>query len=256
MTEMTERTSGRLRQLADSLSQGGVLRLREAATLLGVSEMTVRRDISTSPDTFAYLGGYIVIRGAENSYVLAQEQGSHRAAKVAVCTKAAALIEDDDTIFIDCGTTLPHLAERIPSHVNITVVCYALNIAVPLANRPNVRLIMLGGLYNASSASFAVDDGLATLERVGINKAFISAGGVHRTLGVSCSNFHEVVVKQSVIRKALQKHLVVDGSKLGRVRPAQFAGLDEFDSIITSQTAVQHMSGFEDLPTKWVIVEE
>ena len=50
----------RLRTLAETLREQSVLRLREAATLLDVSEMTVRRDIAASPGLFTYLGGYIV----------------------------------------------------------------------------------------------------------------------------------------------------------------------------------------------------
>jgi DeoR family transcriptional regulator, deoxyribose operon repressor len=253
---MAEQTNGRLRQLADALSRGGVLRLREAAALLGVSEMTVRRDIAGARETFAYLGGHIVMRGTDNGYVMAREQGSHLAAKAAACAQAARLIEDDDTIFIDCGTTMPHLAERISPQLNVTVVCYALNVAVPLANRPNVRLILVGGLYNPASASFAVDDGLATLDRIGVNKAFISAGGVHSARGVTCSNFHEVVVKQRVMRRAIENHLVVDASKFGLVKPAYFAALDDFDSIITSPVPKEALSGFEGTSARIVIAED
>src|ERR1700733_3678207 len=50
----------RLRALADALARQNVMRLRDAAALLGVSEMTVRRDVAASPGQFTYLGGYIV----------------------------------------------------------------------------------------------------------------------------------------------------------------------------------------------------
>ena len=203
--------------------------------MLGVSEMTVRRDVAGGPDRFSYLGGYIVRRTAERPYVMAEEEDAHEAAKVALCARAAETIEDGDTIFVDCGTTMPHLARHIPASHDVTVVCYALNIAVPFSLMPNVRLILLGGLYNPSSASFSVEDGLKTVDRLGINKAFVSAGGVHAEKGVSCSNFHEIAVKQAVLRRAVQRSLLVDGSKLGKVRPAPFAALDDFDMLITSE---------------------
>ena len=57
---MSSRRAERLTSLANALSRRGVLRLREAAEILSVSEMTVRRDVSASPDRFAYLGGHIV----------------------------------------------------------------------------------------------------------------------------------------------------------------------------------------------------
>ena len=56
---MSTRKTERANALADALARRGVLHLRDAAALLGVSEMTVRRDVSAMPDRFAYLGGHI-----------------------------------------------------------------------------------------------------------------------------------------------------------------------------------------------------
>jgi DeoR family deoxyribose operon repressor len=233
-TETAGRKEDRLRRLSGALYGRGPLHLNEAAALLDVSAMTVRRDIAAAPDQFTYLGGYIVAANAGGSYRLDREQDKHAAAKAAVCASAAQLIGDGDTIFVDCGTTTPHLVRRLPIALNLTVICYALNIAQPLAFNPNVQLILLGGLYNGSSGSFAVDDGLQTLMRLGVNKAFLSAGGIHPQRGVSCSNFHEVAVKKAAMSSALERHLLVDASKLGQVKSAYFADIDQFDSIIIS----------------------
>lgn len=232
--ETSERKKARLRRLSGALYGKGALHLNDAAALLDVSAMTVRRDVASAPDHFTYLGGYIVAASAEGGYQLDRERDNHAAGKAIVCAHAACLIEDGDTIFVDCGTTTPHLVHRLPVALKVTVVCYALNIAEPLAVNPNVQLILLGGLYNASSASFAVDEGLRALARLGVNKAFLSAGGVHPKRGVSCSNFHEVAVKQAAMDIALERHLLVDASKLGQVKSAFFANVDQFNSIITS----------------------
>ena len=109
----------------------------------------------------------------------------------------------------------------------------AFNIADILSKKQNVRMILLGGVYHAASASFSSDDSLAALSRFGINKAFISAGGVDVERGASCSNFHEVPIKQKAMQGAIESHLVVDSSKFGKIRPAYFARIDQFDSIIT-----------------------
>lgn len=250
---MVKRKPDRLRQLSSALYGRGALHLNEAAALLDVSPMTVRRDIAAAPGHFTYLGGYIVAAGAEGVYRLDRELDNHASAKAIVCAHAARLIADGDTIFVDCGTTMPHLVHRLPPEVKVTAVCYALNIAEPLAANPNVQLILLGGLYNASSASFAVDDGLRTLARLGVNKAFLSAGGVHPARGVSCSNFHEVAVKQAAMSIALEKHLLVDASKLGQVKSAYFASVDQFDSIITSPPTPDVAREFGDLGGRLVI---
>ncbi len=225
----------RLDRLALALEHGASLRLRDAAALLDVSEMTVRRDLAASGEAFRYLGGHILRQppGARDRYDIDAERTAHLRGKVAASARAAALVEDGDALFVDCGTTLPHLVRRIPETLRLTVVCYSLEVATILAARPRVRLILLGGLYHATSASFASDESLALLAKVGINKAFISAAGVHPTRGVSCMHFHEVAVKQAAMASAMARHLVVDASKFGRVKAAVFAPVDSFDTIVT-----------------------
>jgi DeoR family deoxyribose operon repressor len=233
---MSTRRVERLNALASALVHRGVLRLREAAAILDVSEMTVRRDVASSPERFAYLGGHIVSAtdiGTGTAYSLDREIDSHAKAKAAACATAVQLLREDDTVFIDCGSTLIHLADRIPRDIGVTVICYSLNVAEILARKSNVRLIMLGGVYHAASASFSGADSLEALGRLGINQAFISAGGVDLERGVSCSNFYEVPIKQKAMQGAIERHLVVDSSKFGVVRPAFFAKLDQFSSVIT-----------------------
>nr|WP_295827930.1 DeoR/GlpR family DNA-binding transcription regulator [uncultured Azospirillum sp.] len=231
---MSMRRAERLNRLQSALDAGGYLRLKDAAQLLGVSEMTVRRDIASCGGRFAYLGGYIA-GGLESTggmgYILDRERDAHIEMKRAACEAAATLLKPGETVFIDCGTTTTHLASRIPADSQITVVCYAMNIAEIVCKKPGVRVVMLGGLYHASSASFSSPESLEMLRGIGINTAFISAGGVHESLGISCSNFHEVEIKQTAIANAVTKALVIDGSKFDQVKPAFFAKLSGFDVL-------------------------
>lgn len=229
------RKDERIAEIMAFVEEAGVLRIRDAAMRLGVSEMTIRRDIGSDAAPLNCLGGYIIpVQDGTNvsDYVFDLEKDSHANAKIQACTAAAALIEQHDTIFIDCGTTTPHLAHLVPHNRKITVVCYSLNIAEILARRNDVRLLVLGGIYHPEAASFSSDQGIEILKRVNINKAFLSAGGVDDEHGVTCSHFHEVPIKQMAMQRALQKYLVVDESKLGKVRAARFANLADFDRVI------------------------
>lgn len=230
--------------LEDAIKARGVLRLGEAAALLAVSEMTVRRDIAVCEGRFTYLGGYIIggqdaverESGGSRPYVFAREAEVNALGKRDACIRAAELIEPGDTIFIDCGTTLHELATRLPTVGSFTVVCYAMSIAEIVCKQPNLTVMMLGGLYQATSASFySSPESLEMLGRIGITKAFMSAGGVHLGRGVSCSNFHEVPIKQKALRVSLKNYIVVDSAKFGIVRPAFFAPLNAFDAVVTDR---------------------
>ncbi len=80
---MRGRKSERLARLADTVAQRKFLHIRDAAALLNVSEMTVRRDVAENPALFGYFGGHIVQASSvetETGYELASAADSHAAA--------------------------------------------------------------------------------------------------------------------------------------------------------------------------------
>lgn len=235
---MNGRSALRLAKLQEALASGGTLHLRDAAELCDVSEMTIRRDLTTQATAISLLGGRLVMAnypGVTPIYDLTEQQASHYQAKYRLCQRALAYIEEGDTLFIDCGSTLMPLLSQLSHFQELTVVTYALNVANAVAALPNVRLVLLGGLFYAASQSFGSDTMVAAIERLGINKALISAAGVDLERGVSCFHFHEVAPKQAAIATAMHRLLVVDASKFGVIRPAYFAALDDFDVVVTDE---------------------
>lgn len=233
---MNERSARRLARIGEALARGGSLRLAEAATLCGVSEMTIRRDLAAADGELVLIGGHLMRSDDPRHgsvYDLAVQRDRHAEAKRRLCARARALLAPHDTLFIDCGTTLMPLAASLPEDLSLTVVTYALNVAEAVSERPGVRLWLLGGVYHGSSRSFASDDMAATIRGLGINKAFLSAAGVHPRHGLSCFHFHEVAPKRAAIATAQHRVLVVDASKHGLVRPARFAGLEDIDETLT-----------------------
>ena len=171
----------------------------------------------------------------ERPYDLATAADSHAAAKREACRHASVHLRDEDTVFIDCGTTLPTLVDLIPDAFRMTVICYALNIAERVAQKPNLTLVMLGGLYHPASASFSGKYDSDVLNDIGINVAFLSAAGVDAKRGATCEHFHEAQVKRKVLGLARASYLVVDESKIGKLKRAFFAPVDVFDAIVTER---------------------
>ncbi len=234
---MFERRKKRLDTIRTLLERQGAIHLKSAAETLEVSEMTVRRDIAASRTELAYLGGYIISGKSlpgNSEYKMNTEVDRNTRTKEMVGRIAASLVEQGDTVFIDCGTTTPHIVSALPEDLSLTLVCHALNIANLAARLPKVKLILLGGIYYANTMVFKSDPGLTMLEQVAINKAFVSAGGIHAQRGLTCSHFYEVDIKQAVMRNAVTRYIVADSSKFSLVKPACFASLPEAGTIVTN----------------------
>jgi len=244
----------RLQRLRRAIAENGALHLKDAAQLLNVSEMTVRRDLAASDAALVCLGGHVVNAASPSAvkYTIEQEIDQHTQDKRLACRAAVASLQDGDTIFIDCGTTMQSLADVLPEGLSLSVICYSMNVAALVTRRPATQVMLMGGLYHTSSQSFSSEEGLAYLRKLGINKAFISAGGVHAARGASCSNFHETAIKQAAIATAVESILVVDASKLDSLKPAFFAELDAFSKIVVGGAPTRELRKlFKHLPVEY-----
>jgi len=235
MFVMFDKRRQRIDKILAMLEVNQSLHIRDVAQMLDVSEMTLRRDIAHADSRLLYLGGYLVKPGTNKAsqYSLDSEKGIGLKNKRWVGRLAAEQIQNGDCIFIDCGTTTPHIVAAMAKDIECTVICYSKNIANPLSSFSNVTLVLLGGVYYPASATFYCEESIAYLNKFGINKAFMSAGGVSIERGISCSHLHEVKIKQAILDIAVKKILVVDSGKFGQFRSAFFTDFAQIDTIIT-----------------------
>jgi DeoR family deoxyribose operon repressor len=154
---MESRREQRITWLLQALRQRDKLRLREAAAQLGVSEMTLRRDLSADDTPVVLLGGHLVLaRSAAGAhYLLSDQKNRHVKEKRHAARLAAALIKPHQTLFFDCGTTTPFIIEALAPELPFTGICYSLNIFLALREKPQCRVILCGGEFQPGSTVFA-----------------------------------------------------------------------------------------------------
>ena len=196
---METRRDERISQLIQALKRSDKLHLKEAASLLGVSEMTIRRDLNGHSGPVVLLGGYIVL--------------------------------EPRSAFFDCGTTTPWIIDAIDDALPFTGVCYSLNTFLALQEKPQCRAVLCGGEFHASNAIFMPLSLEDTLSHLSPDIAFYSAAGIDCEQGATCYNLEELPVKHWAMRHARYHVLVVDHSKFGKVRPARMGALAKFDVI-------------------------
>ena len=231
---METRRDERIGQLLQALKRSDKLHLKEAAALLGVSEMTIRRDLNGHGGPVVLLGGYIVLEPrSAGHYLLSDQQTRLVEEKRAAARLAAGLLQPHQMAFFDCGTTTPWIIDAIDNELPFTAVCYSLNTFLALQAKPLCRVILCGGEFHASNAIFKPLNLHETLNSLSPDIAFYSAAGVHARHGATCFNLEELPVKHWAMHHARYHVLVVDHSKFAKVRPARMGELSRFDAIVS-----------------------
>lgn len=229
---METRRDERIGQLIQALKRSDKLHLKEAAALLGVSEMTVRRDLNSQSGPVVLLGGYIVLEPRSASHYLLSDQKTRLVdEKKRAAQHAAQLLKPHQMAFFDCGTTTPWIIDAIDNELPFTGVCYSLNTFLALQEKPLCKVILCGGEFHASNAIFKPLSEHDTLAHLCPDIAFYSAAGLDIEQGATCFNLEELPVKHWAMRQARYHVLVVDHSKFGKVRPARMGALNQFDVI-------------------------
>ncbi|MFC6335546.1 DNA-binding transcriptional repressor DeoR [Pseudomonas sp. CCM 7891] len=231
---MDSKKNERFRAMHNALQGKSAIHLRDMAVLLGVSEMTLRRDLVNDPQGLRLLGGHVTRSGSlEPDYQVAEQDQRHIAEKRQIGVRAASLVRPGDTVFIDCGTTTPFIVEALPDDLEFTALCNSLNVMLKLQQKPNCTIILCGGTFHRRNMVFESRAEAGILEGIRVAWAFISAAGVSAAHGVTCYNLNEVEVKRRVMARAQTCVLVADHSKFDQVRAAHFAELADFQRVIS-----------------------
>jgi DeoR family fructose operon transcriptional repressor len=223
-------------ELIRRLTADGYVSSAGAALELGVSEMTIRRDLRRLDlDGLARrVTGGASLPTAGDGEPFDQRNRAGRSDKRAIVATCAELLTDAATIALDAGTTVAPLAAFVPK--DATVVTHSLPVISTCAARDDVELVALGGTYQADTRSFtgpATEAGVASLS---VDVAVLSATAVDAS-GLLCSKALDASIKQRLAEVAQRTILLVDHRKLGARAPIRFGRLDLVDVVVTDSGA-------------------
>lgn len=236
------RKTQRMNQLMDILKMRGFVSIRELSQTLGVSEMTVRRDLKILEEnrvaeniygTSVYNPGHNVRKNEADSYDLLGAVEQLGARRESVARLAATLVERGDVIMIDAGNTTGRMAAFLPGNSQLTVVCSDINILMELRRSTGLQLLAPGGRFHADTGVFESEEGVHFVRGIRAQKLFLSASGVHETLGVTGRYSYQVPMKRAMLEGALQRILVADSAKFGLVEPSHLCELSDLSAVVS-----------------------
>jgi DeoR family transcriptional regulator of aga operon len=229
------RRADRLGRILDGLAGNGAVSVIDIAEDLEVSPATVRRDLQLleSQRLLARTHGGAVAHGVLYELPLRYKIARYQREKVLIAHEAASRVSDGASVGLTGGTTTTEVARTLAERQQLTVVTNALNIASELAVRPNLKLVVTGGV--ARDKSYELVGPLAEQSLAGLNLdvVFIGADGVDPTAGLTTHHAMEAHTDRALIERAQRVIAVADSSKIGRVAFARICELERVHEMIT-----------------------
>ena len=224
--------------ILDRVRETGAVRVADLARELGVSDMTVRRDLEILHEhglLEKVHGGATAISGLaayEPGFVA--KSALQQVEKAAIATEAARLVEPGMAIAISAGTTTHTLAARVGEIPGVTVVTNSLRVAEVLyrSGRRDQTVILTGGVRTPSEAlvgPFAV----AQLRSVHLDLVFMGVHGMDGKAGFTCPNLSEAETDRALIEAGRRLVVLADHTKWGVIGIASIARLDQADVLVS-----------------------
>ena len=228
----------RITAIAELLDKRGKLTLEQLEEYFPrVSQMTLRRDLFQLEEE----GKIIRIRGGAMSVREVQKTSGepytkkttiHTDEKIVIAQKAAGLIDEGASIFIDGGTTALYLAKEMPDRT-CNVFTNGLAVATELAKKKNVVVNLLGGQLIKENLVTASSFSSVYFTDTNFELAIISASAFTLENGFSCSSQVESELLRVICRKAKFLYMMLDSSKIGKIKPYTFARPEDINVLIT-----------------------
>ncbi|BAJ30185.1 MULTISPECIES: DeoR/GlpR family DNA-binding transcription regulator [Kitasatospora] len=231
--------------LLELLAEHGRLEVEEAAEALDVSAATIRRDLDqlARQQVLTRTRGGAVAHGVSYDLPLRYKTARHADAKQRIGALVAGLVAPGEVVGLNGGTTTTEvaralavrtdLAERPESGHGLTVVTNALNIANELAVRPQVKIVVTGGVARPQSYELIGPLAAQVLGELALDTAVLGVDGFDAGHGATAHHEGEAAVNRLLAERARRVVVAADSSKLGHRAFARICGLEAVDTLVT-----------------------
>ena len=242
-------TEKRQEEILRLLNAKGSVTVQELKELFDASESTIRRDLNVLHKKGALVkvfGGAVQneTRISTKDEQVSLRQEMNRDEKTAIAMYAASLIEEDDFVYLDAGTTtgcmIPFLTEKTASFVT-NAVSHALKLA-----ENGFRVILIGGELKAATEAIVGNEAYVNLQKYNFTKGFFGANGVNRQSGFTTPDINEARIKECAMNHTQHAYVLCDRGKFHQTAPVSF-GMFDSAQIITDQLPDDSYRGCRNL---------
>lgn len=219
--------------------------MRALCDKIGVSEPTLLRFVrhygfQGLPDfrlAFAMsLAAASPLTAAEFEPGLSDKTNVNRAAKSAIAARAAGLVDQDQVILLDGGSTVGLLTEHLTDKKPLTIVTPSLSAVLALRSAAQHKIILLGGSLRPGAMTTSGRMAEQALAGLGVDTVYLGADTIHPDYGLSTYSEEEAHLNRAMIRAARRVVVLVDASKFKAPALHHICPLSAVDTIICDHT--------------------
>jgi DeoR/GlpR family transcriptional regulator of sugar metabolism len=238
---MASKTLLRRQAILELTQASGHAQIDALCRRFGVSEPTIRRDLSSLAEQGllmrTYGGAAVHSTRHEVETPLEQRRAQHSKRKEAIARSAIELVRDGESLLLDGGTTVEAFAQALLGRSRLTI--YTVNLfALPVLMKiPESRLHLLGGKVRQASMSTLGSQTLAALSRITVDRVFLSADGVVADYGLCEASPEQAWLKQCMADRAAEVIVLADSSKLGMASQQHWTSFTRPWMLVTDSEA-------------------
>jgi DeoR/GlpR family transcriptional regulator of sugar metabolism len=231
----------RRRQIQEIVRKEGVAHVDELAKRFGVSQVTIRTDLTKlekAGELVRDRGGALAPEQPQKVTQLlgiAQRGAINREAKKRIGKLAAGLVAPGDTIILDAGTTVVEMAPYLSGVAHLTVVTTALNVALEVGAVTDARVLLLGGNLSREASSTVGPLTEQSLGELTVQKVFLGTQALDLESGLTDTTHEIAEVKRAMIRSAREVYLLCDSAKWGTVGFIKVAPLSAVQTVVSDR---------------------
>lgn len=240
------------------VNQKGHVSVVELCESLGVSSVTIRKDLQFLEDSglvYRTHGGVTKHNPYQTDRSVIEKEKLHEREKIEIAKAAAKFITTNDSVIIGSGTTTQFFAREIFPLGHLTIVTSALNVTLELLKHPNVEVIQLGGTVRHTSSSVTGQYAMHVLDQFFCSKLFLGVDGIDLEYGISTTSAQEALLNQKMISVTQQVIVLADSSKFGRKSFGKITDFSNIDVIISNEIPPAFQELFDSLGILTIICD-
>ena len=223
-------TEERFNKILKIISEQKSVTVQELTELLNSSESTIRRDLNA----LHKLGKLIKVHGGATAidmdYNTKDDEVSirhdiNKEQKKLIGKYAASLIEENDFIFIDAGTTTEYIIDYI-NEKSAVFVTNAITHAIKLSKK-GFKVFVTGGEFKHTTEALIGNETLESLKKYNFTKGFFGVNGVTKNAQYSTPDVNEALTKKGAMAQCGKCYMLCDSSKFGKISSVTFGRLSE-----------------------------